>query len=38
VLGLDEADSEAEAERLAFSASPLLGRSLVGWRAGRHHS
>lgn len=38
VLGLDEADSEVEAERLAFSASPLLGRSLVGWRAGRHHS
>jgi Mn-dependent DtxR family transcriptional regulator len=36
VLGLDEADSEAEAERLAFSASPLLGRSLVGWRAARH--
>jgi Mn-dependent DtxR family transcriptional regulator len=36
VLGLDEDDSEAEAERLAFSASPLLGRSLVGWRAGRH--
>src|SRR6476469_2872376 len=36
VLGLDEADSEAEAERLAFSASPLLGRSLVSWRAGRH--
>jgi Mn-dependent DtxR family transcriptional regulator len=37
VLGLDEADSEVEAERLAFSASPLLGRSLVGWRAARHH-
>lgn len=36
VLGLDEASSEAEAERLAFSASPLLGRSLVSWRASRH--
>lgn len=36
VLGLDESDSEVEAERLAFSASPLLGRSLVGWRATRH--
>lgn len=36
VLGLDAADSEVEAERLAFSASPRLGRSLVGWRAGRH--
>jgi len=36
VLGLDEADSEVEAERLAFSVSPLLGRSLVGWRAARH--
>jgi Mn-dependent DtxR family transcriptional regulator len=36
VLGLDAADSEVEAERLAFSASPRLGRSLVGWRAARH--
>jgi hypothetical protein len=36
VLGLAEADSEVEAERLAFSVSPLLGRSLVGWRAARH--
>jgi Mn-dependent DtxR family transcriptional regulator len=36
VLGLDAADSEVEAERIAFSASPLLGRSLVGWRATRH--
>jgi len=37
ILGLDAEDSEVEAERLAFSASPLLGRSLVGWRAARHH-
>jgi Mn-dependent DtxR family transcriptional regulator len=36
VLGVDEADAEVEAERLAFSASPLFGRSLVGWRARRH--
>jgi Mn-dependent DtxR family transcriptional regulator len=36
VLGLGEADSEVEAERLAFSVSPLLGRSLVSWRAARH--
>lgn len=36
VLGLGAAESEVEAERLAFSVSPLLGRSLVGWRAARH--
>jgi hypothetical protein len=36
VLGLDATDSEVEAERIAFSASPLLGRSLVSWRATRH--
>jgi Mn-dependent DtxR family transcriptional regulator len=35
VLGLDDAAAEAEAERLAFSASPLLGRGLVAWRARR---
>lgn len=36
VLGLNEADAEIEAERIAFSASPLLGRSLVAWRTKRH--
>lgn len=37
ILGLEAEDSEVEAERLAFSLSPRLGRSLVGWRAARHH-
>lgn len=36
VLGLEDAAAEEEAERIAFSASPRLGRSLVAWRAGRH--
>lgn len=35
VLGLDDADAEVEAERIAASASPLLARRLVAWRAGR---
>ena len=33
VLGLDEEEAEAEAERLASSVSPKLGRRLVAWRA-----
>jgi Mn-dependent DtxR family transcriptional regulator len=33
VLGLDDADAEIEAERLAANASPLLARRLVAWRA-----
>jgi Mn-dependent DtxR family transcriptional regulator len=33
VLGLDEEHAEAEAAWLAASASPLLGRQLVAWRA-----
>jgi Mn-dependent DtxR family transcriptional regulator len=33
VLGLDDDDAEIEAERLAASASPLLARRLVAWRA-----
>jgi len=37
VLAIPEPDADAEAERLAFSASPLLGRGLVGWRARRQH-
>ncbi|NLT04839.1 MAG: metal-dependent transcriptional regulator [Solirubrobacterales bacterium] len=37
VLGIPDADVDAEAERLAFSASPLLGRGLVAWRARRQH-
>ena len=37
VLGIAGADADAEAERLAFSASPLLGRGLVAWRARRQH-
>jgi DtxR family manganese transport transcriptional regulator len=38
VLGLDDADAEIEAERLAASASPLLARRLVAWRAASRHS
>jgi Mn-dependent DtxR family transcriptional regulator len=38
VLGLDEAEAEIEAERLAASASPLLARRLVAWRAASRHS
>jgi Mn-dependent DtxR family transcriptional regulator len=33
VLGLDDAEAEIEAERLAASASPVLARHLVAWRA-----
>jgi Mn-dependent DtxR family transcriptional regulator len=33
VLGLDDAEAEIEAERLAASASPTLARHLVAWRA-----
>jgi Mn-dependent DtxR family transcriptional regulator len=33
VLGLDDAEAEIEAERLAANASPLLARRLVAWRA-----
>lgn len=35
VLGLDDAEAEIEAERLAASASPELARRLVAWRASR---
>lgn len=35
VLGLDDAEAEIEAERLAASASPALARRLVAWRAAR---
>lgn len=35
VLGLDPEEAGAEAEQLASSASPALGRRLVAWRAGR---
>jgi Mn-dependent DtxR family transcriptional regulator len=38
VLGLDEAEAEIEAERLAASASPLLARRLVAWRAASRQS
>jgi Mn-dependent DtxR family transcriptional regulator len=38
VLGLDDADAEIEADRLAASASPLLARRLVAWRAASRHS
>jgi len=33
VLGLDEEAAKAEAEYLASSASPELGRRLIAWRA-----
>jgi Mn-dependent DtxR family transcriptional regulator len=33
VLGIDAEHAEIEAAWLAASASPLLGRHLVGWRA-----
>ena len=33
VLGMDEAHADSEAAWLAASASPLLGRHLVAWRA-----
>jgi Mn-dependent DtxR family transcriptional regulator len=35
VLGLDEAQSAAEAETLATSLSPVLARRLVAWRTRR---
>jgi len=35
VLGLDPAEAKTEAEHLASSASPALGRKLVAWRARR---
>jgi Mn-dependent DtxR family transcriptional regulator len=35
VLGLDPDDAGVEAEHLASSASPELGRKLVAWRASR---
>jgi Mn-dependent DtxR family transcriptional regulator len=38
VLGLDDADAEVEATRLAASASPVLARRLVAWRAASRHS
>jgi Mn-dependent DtxR family transcriptional regulator len=38
VLGLDDAEAEVEAERLAASASPVLARRLVAWRAQSRHS
>jgi Mn-dependent DtxR family transcriptional regulator len=38
VLGLDDAEAEIEAERLAASASPTLARRLVAWRAASRHS
>ena len=33
ILGLTDEQAKAEAERLAVSVSPLLGRRLVAWRA-----
>jgi Mn-dependent DtxR family transcriptional regulator len=33
VLGLDKQQAGVEAERLAFSVSPTLGRRLVAWRS-----
>jgi Mn-dependent DtxR family transcriptional regulator len=38
VLGLNDAEAEIEAERLAASASPTLARRLVAWRAASRHS
>jgi|tagenome__1003787_1003787.scaffolds.fasta_scaffold20850659_2 Mn-dependent DtxR family transcriptional regulator len=38
VLGLDDDQAEIEAERLAASASPLLARRLVAWRAASRQS
>jgi Mn-dependent DtxR family transcriptional regulator len=38
VLGLDAEEAEIEAERLAASASPVLARRLVAWRAASRHS
>jgi Mn-dependent DtxR family transcriptional regulator len=38
VLGLDDAEAEIEAERLAANASPLLARRLVAWRAASRHA
>ena len=38
VLGLDDEEAEIEAERLAASASPVLARRLVAWRAASRHS
>jgi Mn-dependent DtxR family transcriptional regulator len=38
VLGLDDAEAEVEAERLAASASPTLARHLVAWRAASRHN
>ncbi len=35
ILGLDPDDAGVEAEHLASSASPELGRKLVAWRASR---
>ena len=35
VLGLDPDEAGLEAEHLASSASPALGRKLVAWRASR---
>lgn len=37
VLGIAGEQADVEAERLAFGASPLLGRGLVAWRARRQH-
>src|SRR5690242_17522828 len=37
VLGLDDAEAEIEAEKLAASASPTLARHLVAWRAASRH-
>jgi Mn-dependent DtxR family transcriptional regulator len=33
VLGLDDEEAEIEAEKLAATASPVLARRLVAWRA-----
>jgi Mn-dependent DtxR family transcriptional regulator len=38
VLGLDDAEAAIEAERLAASASPVLARHLVAWRAASRNS
>jgi Mn-dependent DtxR family transcriptional regulator len=38
VLGLDAEEAEIEAERIAASASPVLARRLVAWRAASRHS
>jgi Mn-dependent DtxR family transcriptional regulator len=38
VLGLNDEEAEIEAERLAASASPVLARRLVAWRAASRHA